>query len=103
MLRRKAINKISKKKLAEMIAEKETRKELCERAGGQFFSAIDKKGIPHYTCLNGRCEKCGERPDWRGLSVHEKKFRSHGGKLSLANSQMLCGDCHDKKHQGRSE
>jgi len=102
-MKRSPINKFSKKKLAELIAEKEPRRKLCERAGGQFFSAIDKQGIPHYTCLNGRCEICGQLADWRGLSVHHKKFRSHQGETSLENCLMLCGDCHSAKHQERSE
>ena len=47
----------------------------------------------------GRCNSCGELPDWRGLSKHEKVKRSQGGDpLDPQNCEMLCGRCHSKEH-----
>ena len=47
----------------------------------------------------GRCESCGEWPDWRGLSKHEKIKRSQGGDpLDPTNCEMLCGRCHSREH-----
>ena len=43
----------------------------------------------------GRCEKCGRKPDWRGLSKHEIKSRSRGGDPTDPNNcLLLCGECH---------
>ena len=48
----------------------------------------------------GRCEICGEWPDWRGLSKHEKIKRSQGGDpLDPENCEMLCGRCHSAAHR----
>lgn len=48
---------------------------------------------------HGLCEDCGRLPDFRGLSKHEKVFRSHGGDpLASDNCLMLCGVCHSKRH-----
>jgi len=48
---------------------------------------------------HGLCEDCGKLPDWRGLSKHEKVFRSRGGDpLDPDNTEMLCGKCHARKH-----
>ena len=47
----------------------------------------------------GLCENCKQLPDWRGLSKHEKVFRSHGGNpLDPTNTEILCGRCHSQKH-----
>jgi hypothetical protein len=47
----------------------------------------------------GVCEGWGMRPDFRGLSKHEKVFRSHGGDpLDENNTELLCGRCHSLKH-----
>ena len=47
----------------------------------------------------GLCEDCGRTGDWRGLSKHEKIFRSRGGDpLDPSNCLMLCGTCHNLKH-----
>ena len=90
-MKRTRINPISKKRAVEHIGEFAIRKQLCERAGG-FWNG--------FFCVGGKCEeeKCGKPADWRGLHPHEKKFRSQGGKLSLKNSLMLCGRCHNKEH-----
>ena len=47
----------------------------------------------------GRCQRCGQLPDWRGLSKHEKVKRSQGGDpLDPNNCEILCGRCHSKEH-----
>lgn len=47
----------------------------------------------------GLCSDCGSPGDWRGISKHEIKFRSHGGDpLDRNNVLMLCGKCHSKRH-----
>ena len=78
-MKRTRIRQISIKKQHQIEAEKPIRELLAKRA-------------------NGKCEKCKKLPDWRGLSPHEKIFRSHGGVLSLWNTIMLCGRCHSKEH-----
>ena len=78
-MKRSPIRKISKKKEAEKREEVKIRQQLIERC-------------------NGCCEECGEPARWPGLSPHETIFRSHGGKMSLDNSKMLCIGCHGRKH-----
>jgi 5-methylcytosine-specific restriction endonuclease McrA len=73
--KRTVINPISKKKRKEIQSEIPIRKQLRERA-------------------DGCCEHCGQHPDFRGLHPHEKVFRSHGGRLTMSNSEMWCGRCH---------
>ena len=92
-LNRTKINPISDKRREEMKAEYEIREQLCGRAGGYWV-----RSGSYYRCIGGLCEGCSQPPDWRGLSPHEKKHRSQGGKLSLENSKMLCGKCHSKEH-----
>lgn len=48
----------------------------------------------------GRCEVCGELPDWRGLSGHHIIPKSKGGKDTPENCLITCGRCHavDKHH-----
>jgi len=43
---------------------------------------------------NGLCEKCGQRPDWRGLSKHHIVKRSACGSDGRENLIWLCGKCH---------
>jgi len=78
-MKRTKLKPMSIRRQHQIEAEKPIRELLVERA-------------------NGKCEKCGNPPDWTGLHPHEKIFRSRGGKLTLWNSIMLCGDCHDEKH-----
>ena len=78
-MKRTRIRQISIKKQHQIELEKPIRELLLKRA-------------------NGKCEKCKETPDWRGLSPHEKIFRSHGGTLTLWNTIILCGKCHSKEH-----
>ena len=91
--RYKGIPRISDKRKAGMEDEIEIRRQLCERAGGQFFS----DGV-HTRCLGGLCEICGKPPDWRGLHPHEDPPKSHGGKVSLKDSKMACGKCHSGEY-----
>jgi hypothetical protein len=71
----KPMNQISKKKRQDIEEEKPIREALYKRA-------------------DGKCEHCGEAPDFRGLHPHEKIFRGRGGKLTLGNSEIWCGYCH---------
>jgi len=47
--------------------------------------------------INGRCQECGNLPDFRGLSKHHKEFRSRGGSDDIENLIWLCGKCHSRK------
>ena len=96
--RTKGINKESKKRKVEREDEIKIREQLCKRAGGRFFT----DGV-RFGCIGGVCERCNSAPDFRGLHPHEKVFKSHGGKLSLENSLMLCGKCHSKEHGVREK
>ena len=47
----------------------------------------------------GRCEICGQLPDFRGLSIHHNPPKGMGGTThiyTLDEVKMLCGGCHDK-------
>lgn len=46
----------------------------------------------------GLCMECGNKPDWRGLSLHHDKFKSHGGTNDTDNIRLLCGRCHSVEH-----
>jgi 5-methylcytosine-specific restriction endonuclease McrA len=78
-MKRTPLRKISAKKSKQIEEEVEVRKALWGRCGGV-------------------CEMCGHNGYPFGLHPHEKVFRSHGGRMSLSNSQMLCQDCHSLKH-----
>ncbi len=74
------LKRISNKMAAQKVKERALRLKLLERC-------------------QGLCELCHRAPDWRGLSKHEKIFRSQGGDpLDPDNCLMLCGVCHDLKH-----
>ena len=45
-----------------------------------------------------KCEQCGSRGDFRGLSGHHIKHRSQGGEDTPENLQILCGKCHSLEH-----
>jgi len=47
---------------------------------------------------DGRCEQCGQFPDFRGLAKHHKIFRSQGGSDNRDNIKWLCGRCHSAEH-----
>lgn len=74
-LKRKPLNKISKK-------QKARNRELAKIKPPE----------------DGLCQECKRPPDWRGLSRHHLLFRSHGGKDTADNLKWLCGICHDKMH-----
>lgn len=74
-LKRKPINKVSKK-------QAKRNKELAK--------------IP--PPIDGKCQKCGGIPDWRGLAKHHLLFRSRGGKDNPENLLWLCGKCHSLAH-----
>jgi 5-methylcytosine-specific restriction endonuclease McrA len=46
----------------------------------------------------GLCQKCGKAPDWRGLGLHHKLFKSRGGKSTEENCELLCSPCHEAAH-----
>jgi 5-methylcytosine-specific restriction endonuclease McrA len=41
-----------------------------------------------------KCLWCDRDVTWEGCHLHEKKFRSQGGEISLENSIILCPYCH---------
>jgi 5-methylcytosine-specific restriction endonuclease McrA len=45
----------------------------------------------------GRCRACGRR---RGAQIHHVRFRSHGGRWTVANCVWLCRACHQDVHAG---
>lgn len=47
---------------------------------------------------NGRCERCKQLPDFRGMHKHHKKHRSQGGKDDMKNIILLCAKCHAAEH-----
>lgn len=50
---------------------------------------------------NGLCERCGQAPDWRGLSIHHTKHKGMGGTIHLYLSdemEAICGKCHSEEH-----
>jgi hypothetical protein len=78
---KKPINQMSNGKYKQTKAEQKLKQELLIRCGGL-------------------CEICHQLPDWRGLSKHEKVFRSKGGDpLDPNNCVMTCGKCHSQKHR----
>ena len=110
------MNRISEKRARDIIErEIPERKALAERCGGTFVidgyrschykhgKRLDVWIVPFGHCVGGHCEICGKPPDWRGLHPHEYPFRSHGGKLSLEQSKMCCGTCHQRAHGIKSE
>lgn len=51
----------------------------------------------------GRCEHCGNFPDWRGLSVHHLIHKGMGGSKrpeihDISNLELWCGKCHEVEH-----
>ena len=101
--RKKRLNPVSLKRIAQLNLEVPARVSLCQRVGGtpvfgKHTYYIKSKPYPVITvqCLGGVCEcGCGERTDGL-LEPHEKVFRSHGGKLSLENTIMVKPEHHPK-------
>ena len=79
-LKAKKINQMSSGKYKRVKAEQELKKELIDQCGGL-------------------CQCCGQPGDWRGLSKHERVFRSKGGNpLDKDNVEILCFKCHAARH-----
>jgi hypothetical protein len=96
------LNSVSPKKLEELIGELPIREALIERCGGKpvhYYRTVVCRGervsVKCVHCFGGTCELCGKRVG-RGeiLEPHERKFRSHCGKLSLKNTVMSHHHCH---------
>ena len=100
--RYKGINRQSKKREAEIEDEKIIRQQLCERAGGQFFS--DGR---NFRCLGGLCELCNKPPDFKDghgrLHLSHTKSKAQLGKTTMENCQMLCRKCHNTERHGIKE
>ncbi len=78
-MKRSRIRPVSKKKAQEKRIEAELRAKLLEEHGG-------------------KCQECGNLPDFRGLSLHHRTFKSHGGISEPCNVLLICGHCHSKFH-----
>jgi 5-methylcytosine-specific restriction protein A len=78
-MKKTPLKHISAKKQKQVVEERKLKKQLIEQSGGV-------------------CQECGKAPDFRGLQVHHKIFRSHGGKSDSENCIAICGDCHDRAH-----
>lgn len=60
--------------------------------------------IKAFAIAGGRCEWCGR--DWNDgymLYAHHKIPVNDNGKDTLENCEMLCRDCHSKRHQHLAE
>jgi len=73
------INKVSKKQAIELKKRAELKAQLISEYGAV-------------------CATCGARGDWRGLSLHHKKFLSRLGETQFDNVELLCYPCHSKLH-----
>jgi 5-methylcytosine-specific restriction endonuclease McrA len=52
----------------------------------------------------GRCEVCGQPPDWRGLAVSHTIPKGMGGTRRVyldSDLQVLCSRCHSGMHHLR--
>ena len=49
------------------------------------------------------CENCGNRPDWRGISLAHRIPLSRGGKTEKSNVRLLCFKCHATKNHAIHE
>ncbi len=50
---------------------------------------------------SGKCELCGQLPDWRGLQMHHVNKKGMGGTNDperLNKVMALCGKCHSSQH-----
>jgi len=62
-----------------VVITKKLRRQVIERSGGL-------------------CEVCSGPGDFRGLAIHHKVMKSHGGKDELSNLILLCGRHHSEAH-----
>jgi 5-methylcytosine-specific restriction endonuclease McrA len=78
-MKRTPLKHVSTKKQKQVVEERKLKAKLLERC-------------------QGLCETCGKVADFRGLQVHHKTFRSHGGKSNLENCTIICAVCHSLYH-----
>lgn len=83
-MRRTPLRKVSVKRKLQLLQERELRLRL-------------------YKLQDGKCAVCGGTGDWRGFSLHHKIFRSHGGKSTEENCEIICAVCHSLKHGIKEE
>jgi hypothetical protein len=100
-MKKSRLNHYSPLKVDQLNAEVPDRIALCLRAGGtpmQRLVSVYSHGqtftFTKVECLGGVCESCHQPQS--GLEPHETKLRSQGGQVSLANSIMVCRNCHRK-------
>lgn len=48
--------------------------------------------------IDGLCQECHQKPDFRGLVRHHIRMRSRGGDEGIVNIKWLCGKCHSLVH-----
>lgn len=80
-------------------------------AAGTLFTCPKKDAIAAiweslWTRAAGKCEYCGgkiTRTGWTKGEMHEEKHRSMGGEISLANSRLICRDCHRNDPRGHKD
>ena len=101
----KGLNQVSPKHLEELRAELPIRLELIKRCGGspvyREFSVVvngERAILQTVLCWGGICELCGKPARGEFLEPHERRHRSLGGWLSLANSVMCHRRCHNREH-----
>jgi 5-methylcytosine-specific restriction endonuclease McrA len=50
-----------------------------------------------YDRQQGNCISCSKFVTWDQAHLHEKIFRSRGGKVTPDNCEILCFECHEGK------
>ena len=83
-LKKSALNKVSDKQKIELALRKKIKAELMLQ---------QMKAVGYIFCMT-----CGERPDWRGISLHHQKFLSRMGETQVDNVKLLCYNCHSIAH-----
>ncbi len=81
-MKRSPLKRVSKKQSAELRKRDKLRQELLEEC-------------------KGLCMRCGQKPDWRGLSLAHKIALSQGGKTNRENCELWCGRDHSIDHHIR--
>ena len=75
-------------------------KGMGELVTGEKFQMMPRrdavKAIRHEIFLRqmSACIRCGKVFTEDQMHLHERKFRSQGGEISLENSEGLCYECH---------
>jgi 5-methylcytosine-specific restriction endonuclease McrA len=67
----------------------------------QRVDLLKRKRLKEYLFIkqDGLCAECGQKPDWRGLSLHHLLHLSQGGETNEHNCILICGRCHSKYHR----